>query len=552
MTTLLPAAALICAFAGYGTLLWNRIRLEFIPLAVCCCMTCALYLGALIGLLGPTAVAVLAVGCLLLARATVAQIVRRQRPQLAPLLSPGAIFFVVGCISVCILLQGARFVHYDNFSHWGLMAKHLALTNRLPSAMDLYIAFRSYPPGSALFIYLFTYALGFSESLTMMAQGIFMVAAVSCLFAFVRGWKSVLSIALIVFFAANCKSYLTYSLLVDTLLPLVAVGNAAIILCYRDDPKVAALLSLPVMATVLLIKSSGAFYAAMNGALLLVFLIRARRQGTADRRATATAILSLSLALLMLAIWYGHVYIAFRGAPPVPNTKAEQSKPSIADGPKTDDVGGVTARLMDYIFSTEKGSPLMQTAGWSGLVLAALLLRWAFTKRLSRRLLITFLAGLAASALYILGEYLMYLFIMPSSVSCTLSGIGRYTYALFAYISGLYVAVVCEDWLDDVKPASAAVTAICAALLCALVFDPAMFSNVPKYEGSLVQAVDEAFDGVETDDKQFVVYLPAQKRASLCKYIVRYKLMDATTPIVTEESEIEAAMAGRDQLIRLG
>ncbi len=558
MTHILPALLLSSVYIGYGSLLLGCIRTEFIPLTVFAAQICLLYIAALVGLLGPAALGFLLLGGLLLLRFAL-RAVRKKPISWRDLLCPGMAFFVIACAALCIMLRGARFMHYDNFSHWGLMVKHLALTNRLPNAGDLYIAFRQYSPGSAMFIYLFTYVFGFSESIAILAQDILMVSAMTCMFAFVKGWRSLLSIALIVFFGANCKSYLTYSLLVDTLMPIIAAGNAALILYYRRDLRRAALLSLPVMTATVLIKSSGAFFAAINGAMMLAFLIVQLRRNKApraeNRRTTWMVVGSMALAVALVLVWFVHVYFSFKGAPAVPNSKTEQTEISIGSGPKAKDAGAVQRNLMAYIYSWEKGSPLVMTIGWSGLMLLALLLKRAFDRKWSQPLLLTFALGLSMTLLYILGEYLLYLYIMPGSESASLGGIGRYTYTLFVYLSGVYTMIASAEWLNDLsarRPAPALITVGCAIALCSMVFDPSMFTARQRYEGSLVQRVDQAFVNAPADGTRYAVYLSDPGEASLCKYIVRYKLLDPTTPIITsaeDETKLIAALEGRDELV---
>ena len=73
--------------------------------------------------------------------------------------------------------RGALLVAYDDFSHWGMMARHLLRTNMLPDANSTLIVFQSYPPAAACWIAGVCRFLGDSDGMLLVAQSWLMLMA---------------------------------------------------------------------------------------------------------------------------------------------------------------------------------------------------------------------------------------------------------------------------------------------------------------------------------------------------------------------------------------
>lgn len=161
--------------------------------------------------------------------------------------------------------------HYDNFSHWGIVTRVLLKTNHIPTASDAnVISFRSYPIGSAAFIYFCCKNLSLSGSNALLfSQGFavfnFYFSLLGCIRTNRKPLRAAESILCIICIVAlmNFNIPLT-TLLVDNL--LASAMFACMILAftyYSDLPNRALELGL-ISAACVTIKTSG---------LLIVFFL---------------------------------------------------------------------------------------------------------------------------------------------------------------------------------------------------------------------------------------------------------------------------------------
>lgn len=60
----------------------------------------------------------------------------------------------------------------DTMTHWGVIVREMYELNRLPNFSTLEVAYQSYPPGTACFLYFVCAVAGYSESITMIAQAL--------------------------------------------------------------------------------------------------------------------------------------------------------------------------------------------------------------------------------------------------------------------------------------------------------------------------------------------------------------------------------------------
>ena len=141
---------LVLSMFGYGLFLYKRfnIKAELIPVTVFSAITVIMYAAGLLNVMYSATLLVLAAGLFLFAYLIATKNIRLL--DFKGIFTPGIIVFLVGCAAVFFLYRGARLYHYDNFSHWGLIVKHMWLKNRLPNFSDTVISYKTYPPGSAV------------------------------------------------------------------------------------------------------------------------------------------------------------------------------------------------------------------------------------------------------------------------------------------------------------------------------------------------------------------------------------------------------------------
>jgi len=143
-----------------------------------------------------------------------------------------------------ILLAGAHFIHYDNFSHWGLVVRNMLENGRMPNFQDKIIQFQTYPLGSALFVYYFCKLTRSTEAFYMLANTMLTVSFLFPLLSFVKDKLTGLVFVLFSVFALSCNIKPT-ELLVDTMMPLAGVSLFCILYEDKICPRLKLLLAVP-------------------------------------------------------------------------------------------------------------------------------------------------------------------------------------------------------------------------------------------------------------------------------------------------------------------
>lgn len=309
--------AVLWAFVGFALHLHIAGKLSFAltPAIACAGLSVLLTLAGIWGLL-PFVSWVLYI----LGWGLAAYYAFTQRKKWKSLFCASNVFVVAACLYACLRLDGLVLRHYDNYSHWALIVQQMLRTDALPSLETPLILFTSYPPGSACFIYFFAKLAGPMESVWAVAQAFWLACCMAPFFAFVDKSKSLgpgkatacgaaMGYALIVlsYIAMLITNIFINELLVDTLLPLVALSGVAVALALKDQPQRMAFAVAPIGAALMLIKNSGAFFALLL--LALVLWLTAQKQD--KRRTLYTALGFLAMIIVTQLLWQGHVSRAF-------------------------------------------------------------------------------------------------------------------------------------------------------------------------------------------------------------------------------------------------
>ena len=147
------------------------------------------------------------------------------------------ILFPDSFLFLFILLKDNLWIHYDNFSHWGIVAKEIVTYNQFPNFQSDLIQFQSYATGSASFIYYMSKITGLhSEGFMSVAQSWLVLSACFTFFVWISRNSKKYSIPVIMFiillFIVNIQPY---DLLVDTLLTSLALATINIIVFYQKS-----------------------------------------------------------------------------------------------------------------------------------------------------------------------------------------------------------------------------------------------------------------------------------------------------------------------------
>ena len=255
---------LILSFWGYFFLVYRfgRVKEWFVPVV---CMTgigLALFWGGLAGDVSLAANMVLAGG---LAGFVVFFIFCIRRKVRLPGRNLCRSCFIVGAAAFGILSLNLEMLHYDNFSHWAVIVKYLLSADRLPDADTVLVAFRNYPPGSSLFIYYVCRLAGHSRGMMLLAQNSMIFACFYAVFGIVKENRRFLLYSVL---GTGCAllSYLNLTirinnLLVDFLMPLLAMASVAVSYRCRDEKGKLCLLQILLLGFTVTVKSTGVYFA---------------------------------------------------------------------------------------------------------------------------------------------------------------------------------------------------------------------------------------------------------------------------------------------------
>lgn len=339
------------------------------------------------------------------------------------------LLFALGCLALWLRYRGALLTSYDDFSHWGMIVRHMLAHHRLPAAQDALITFQSYPPGAACWMYYACRFLGGTDGMMLSAQAAFTLAGWLCLFALIQGRAK----ALKALCAAACTLIGlslfqgTASLMVDNLLPAVAMGAVCLLAGGNRCPWLSGLLA----SALVLIKDSGLYFAAVI-AVLYAFLIL--REGGWKKSLLHTAKLCLPV-LMARGAWAVHIHLAFpaadvsRHALTVENLRRTGADKSYAD------MFTILKKLLGEVFTLRN-----QAVQILLIMLFACIAVWMI-RSLERRSWrmgsewAVWLASVCAYAVWTGFLGLMYIFSMPVANALELVAFERYnsTCALFLY-----------------------------------------------------------------------------------------------------------------------
>ena len=430
-----------CGFAAHRVL---KIHAYFTPVFTMAGISLIVYAGGLFGVLRPAAYLVLAGG--LAGSAYFFSLLFRKKTGIR---MPGFFGVCFGAVTLAFarLILHLKLLHYDNFSHWAVMVKYLLSANRFPGADTELVTFLDYPPGSSVFIYYVCLFLGRSQGVMLLAQTALIFACFLAVFGIVEERRRFL---LYSFLAMGCAmlSYLNLTvrinnLLVDFLLPLLAMASAACSYRCRRQIWQASLLSGVILGYLGIVKNTGLIFAAFAFAPYLrnAFFRKPRgnRESEEGRPAPkgtswAAALLTAAAAVLPYLLWQYHLGTALAGYEGKFSMSAAGGTPgSVTVDP---DLYGVIAgrfvrEALDLSGRAVQVFLLCNLAAAGAVVFARLYLkrRWG--------LLRTLLLGDVMTVGYYAGILGLYLFSMPEEEALRLAGFERYACSIMVLFAGI-------------------------------------------------------------------------------------------------------------------
>ncbi len=536
------------SFFGWMEFARQKLKINtcFLPVLIASTQAVVIILCSLAGMMLPAAYALMAAGLLMLLFC----LFKEKARCLTPWLNAASLFGLLGVLVLYILLNGKVVGHFDNFTHWALIEKHLLTHNALPTLQDSLITYSNYPIGSAAWTYYFVTCTGLnSEDMWLFAQGIYMIACLQTLFVFVEQKKGVLLSALgallVVLYSNFALSSNTtiYNLLVDTMLPLCGVALTVVAgyeYCSVQDGRVAIRrdgsprpwILLPLLCMVVQIKTAGLIFLVLP---LGIMLYAALRSGSRKALMQTAALALAAVLLLLLWNWRHSLIYGSDGRHALTlDTLQEKSWQNIVDI----SVGTLHAMFTgkDILFLLV---PLM-------LSFVVVLFADASAVHMYGKLLA---ACVVVYLVYVVGLICMYIFSMPLQEALVLAGISRYRrtiliwlYAML-YISMLYALAHLSPALATRRFAPAVAYALVfACLLTGWYFNNQSYNRIKTIaddyqceELQLRMELEQLMaDQHITPGGRYILYLPEERTSSYHQTFYRYLLSYLTlSPHVT-------------------
>ena len=345
--------------------------------------------------------------------------------------------FVVTLGIITASLLTTSFVHYDNFSHWAVVVKYMLVTDRIPDAASAIIDFKSYPLGSSSFLYFVSRIVGNSEGVMLVGQGMLLFSSFYAVFGAIRDQKRFLLAALLglgcsimAFFNISIR---INNLLVDFLLPALALGSIGVLLVERKKFSTACLAVLPVLALLTIVKNTGIFFAILGYVFLISRSVQFLYADSKLRPFFWGALGIIGLSLVPLIAWNIHTSLAF----PTDAGKFSYDFQTLSSF-AIDKTPAQVQQIVNLFLVTATSLSQLPTLGFvvfNGVSIAAYLVaRFALHKKW--KLLRTLLVLDLAVVLYYAGILAMYIVSMPLEEAQRLAGFDRYASSMILFLMG--------------------------------------------------------------------------------------------------------------------
>ena len=363
------------------------------------------------------------------------------------------IIFCIGAVSFLLQLLATSLVHYDNYSHWAVVVKEMLITKAFPTAESVMIEFKNYPLGMSSFIYFVCEILGYDESKMLFAQGLVIFSCFFAIFGIIKEKKRLL---LYVFLVTGFSILSIFNiairinnLLVDFILPMLALAIIAVIYHYRLQIHKIYIVTCPIIGLLVIVKNTGIIYAVFGILYLFYVLIKYKTTYTKNKMIQIEGVLAyntrdgiilffktmafLVASTITTALWNIHMKYAFVGIESKFELEADKMQ-SIYAGKTLEDVNNIVELFLNTITDITSRSTigiiLFELLAITFCIVGVVILKrkWMLPKLLISLnvMLILYYAGILA----------MYVFSMPLDEALYLAGFERYASSIVIFFGG--------------------------------------------------------------------------------------------------------------------
>ncbi|MBR5931367.1 MAG: hypothetical protein IKZ95_05000 [Lachnospiraceae bacterium] len=484
------------------------------------------------------------------------------------------LFLLIGLVVLFIYLLGRRFIFIDDYTHWGVIARHIVENQALPTAADPLITFPSYVPGSALWVaYVATMTGGTTEGFYLIAQAflilVFFAPLTGCTFREKKN-RVGMSVCMLIVTMVLCAVTMSFSatiisLCVDGLLAACALSGIFFLILSDCSLRMKAWFLIPLMVTVLSIKSAGILYAASEFAVLIYLFARDKKRVTAGFFAAPV------ISILAELFWQWHVKAVF------PDAGSTMHALSIARWKEI-----YASRSPEVVRIILKEFFRKITLWYLVLFVVAIVVFYLFiyicgrksNHKVARQGLWMMLLCLGNYVVYLAGMLFVYLFSMEAGNADRIAAFDRYMWVELIYMGGLCVCFVFrlfskyEDGFTEDHPVRAKVNTrfrqfairranpirmipLAVAAIAGVAFLLVFWKFGPKYDSmdyptSTIGQINALSPSDYTGD--VLIYAPSQMEdpydESLLLYFGRYRFRSTDVDVALfERDDVESKLS---------
>lgn len=521
-----------------------KINAAFIPIFIFSGITSVLFFSGLLNIMPHMVILIFLCG--LLFSMFYIYLFFKKSNTLKSFFTPSVMFFVLFSLVLTFLLKGVQLLHYDNFSHWGLIVKEMFRIDGLPDDTTM-IEFRNYPPGSAVFIYYVGKILGPGESHSLMAQGYLLSACLATLFVF-SDWKKPLTILLPLVGSITFLSIIPgniFDLLVDTLLGITAAASFTIAFYYKNDLKMSFIVNLPVFILLILIKDSGKIFFAYMIIFILLLLFYSNKNERFDQKFTNENLYFLAglffTPLFIDFLWRRYVKKAYP-AVAYENNKFALSLEKFTTINKSEDfIQKLGPQIIDASIDVNNKSFLLLLL-LTILLLVFVLILFFFTRKLNKVLVVSIILSTLYYIIYIFFLYLMYLYLMPEGEAAYLAGFNRYQPTMITFCLGILLISFLYEYQRKSGKNITRVFHVSFVILMLFVFFIPMKDQIihsfsrPDFETAIRLKVHKAYKKIYRfgkDGPKVLYYSPDSKNDyGYLRYVLNYEQLNKNYYVV--------------------
>lgn len=475
--------------------------------------------------------------------------------------------FVGGFIAVFTLLLTTKFIHYDNFSHWGIAVKYMLNMDAFPDASATLIDFLDYPLGTTSWIYYVCKIAGNSQGMMLIAQALIIFACFYAMFGVITEKKRMLLYAILGFGYALMTifniSVRINNLMVDFVLPVLALAAIAVIYINRKNIKMACIQSIPILGFLTVVKNTGIIFAVLC-CIYLIYMIYTGRKSNGNIGKKQVILIGASFlisVIIPLIAWRIHVTHEFAGI----STKFQITSENILNvfsGKSVEQIQGIIIEFRNMafnLFSLSTGGIVL----FNIVAIGSGLVAWLVIGKKWKVIKVAILMNIV-TILYYLGTLAMYIFIMPLDEAIRLAGVERYTSSIVIFFLGciLFTLVIDVENSFYIRQGNVynyrafksvrsktiyqrtTVLLFVLAVVCLVSELNGMNATKRLYKGSLPDKLEQLIGETEpkdnVDNSHYLIYATDEDEQianGYLKYVARYMLYTQNIDAIAEVTE---------------